>query len=136
MKLITYTDGGSRNNPGPSALGVYITDAHGKVLKEHGRYLGIQTNNFAEYSAIVDALVHAKELGATEVEMRMDSELAVKQLNGQYKVRNPGIAALFMQVHNAAIGLKKVTFVHVRREQNVEADRIVNEVLDRHAGKR
>jgi len=136
MKVITYTDGGSRGNPGPSALGAYITDAHGKVLKEHGRFLGTQTNNYAEYMAIVDALTHAKELGATEVEMRMDSELAVKQLNGIYKVKNPGIAQLFMLVHNLRVQFKKVTFTHVRREFNTESDRLVNEVLDRHVGKR
>jgi len=136
MKLITYTDGGSRGNPGPSALGAYITDEHGKVVKEHGRFLGTQTNNFAEYSAIVDALTHCAELGATEVEMRMDSELAVKQLNGIYKVKNPGIAALYMKVHNLRTNFKKVTFTHVRREYNKDADRIVNDVLDRHSGKR
>ncbi len=136
MKLITYTDGGSRGNPGPSALGVYITDAEGNVVKRHGRYLDVQTNNFAEYSAIVDALKHCLELGAAEVDMRMDSELAVKQLKGEYKVKNPGIALLFMQVHNYRLRFKKVTFTHVRREYNKEADAIVNEVLDRHVGKR
>ncbi len=135
-KLITYTDGGSRGNPGPSALGVYITDTDGNAIKRHGRYLDVQTNNFAEYSAIVDALTHCKELGADEVEMRMDSELAVKQLKGEYRVKNPGIGALFLQVHNLRLGFKKVTFTHVRREYNKEADAIVNEVLDRHVGKR
>lgn len=136
MKLITYTDGGSRNNPGPAALGVYITDADGKELKRHGRYLGTQTNNVAEYSAIIDALVHCKEMGADEVEMRMDSELAVKQLNGEYKVKNPALGQLFLQIHNLRLGFRKVTFNHVRREYNKDADAIVNEVLDRHVGKR
>src|SRR5688572_30026342 len=117
-KLLIHTDGGSRGNPGPSALGVYITDENGAVLKEHGRFLGRQTNNYAEYMAIIDALRHAKEFGADEVDMFMDSELAVKQLNGEYRVKNPGLAPLFLEVHNLKLGFKKVRFVHVRREQN------------------
>ena len=131
-KIIAFTDGGARGNPGPSASGAYLTDEHGKVLKEHGRYLGHQTNNFAEYTAIIDALTHARELGAEEVAMFMDSELAVKQLNGEYKVRNPALGLLFMQVHNLRLAFKKVTFTHVRREKNKEADRLVNEAIDRH----
>ncbi len=135
-KLIIYTDGGARGNPGPAALGVYITDENGVVLKEHSRYLGEQTNNYAEYMAIVDALTHAKELGAEEVAMRMDSELAVKQLNGEYKVKNAALGALFLQVHNLRLAFRKVTFTHVRREQNKHADRLVNHALDTHHGKR
>lgn len=133
-KLIIFTDGGARGNPGPSACGVYIMDEQGNVVKEHGRYLGIQTNNYAEYTGIIDALTHAQELGAEEVEMFMDSELAVKQLNGEYRVRNPGLAVLFMKVHNLRLAFRKVTFAHVRREKNKEADRMVNEALDRHLG--
>ena len=136
MKLIIYTDGGARGNPGPAGLGVYITDGDGKVLKEHSRYLGAQTNNYAEYMAIVDALTHAKELGADEVAMRMDSELAVRQLNGIYKVKNAALAILFMQVHNLRLSFRKVTFTHVRREQNMHADRLVNVAIDKHRGKR
>jgi len=134
MKVIAFTDGGSRGNPGPSACGAYLTDANGKVLKEHGRYLGTQTNNYAEYMAIIDALTHARDMHATEVEMFMDSELAVKQLKGEYRVKNPGLAILYMQVHNLKLSFKKVTFTHVRRERNKEADRLVNEALDRHLG--
>lgn len=132
MKVITFTDGGARGNPGPAACGAYITDVHGKVLKEHGRYLGVQTNNYAEYMAIIDALSHARDMHATEVEMYMDSELAVKQLKGEYRVKNAGLATLFVQVHNLALGFKKVTYTHVRREKNKEADRLVNEAIDRH----
>ena len=134
-KLIIHTDGGSRGNPGPSGLGVYITDESGNVVKEHSRYLGVQTNNHAEYMAIVDALTHAKEFGVEEVDMYMDSELAVKQLNGEYRVKNPGIAILFMQVHNLRLAFKRVRFTHVRRERNKEADRLVNEAIDRHVKK-
>jgi ribonuclease HI len=135
-KLIIHTDGGARGNPGPAALGVFITDETGAVLKEHGRYLGEQTNNYAEYMAIIDALQHAKEFGADEVDMYMDSELAVKQLNGEYRVKNTGLALLFMQVHNLRLGFKKVRFTHVRRERNKDADRLVNAAIDRNVGKR
>ena len=131
-KVIIHTDGGSRGNPGPAGLGVYITSPDGQVLKRHSRYLGEQTNNYAEYMAIIDALQHAKEMGATEVDMYMDSELAVKQLHGEYRVKNPGLAPLFLQVHNLRLGFRSVRFTHVRRERNVEADALVNEAIDRH----
>ncbi len=132
MKVIIHTDGGSRGNPGPAGLGVFITDERGKVLLEHSRYLGETTNNQAEYSAIIDALEHAKNLGADEVEMFMDSELAVRQLNHQYKVRNPGLMPLFMRVWNLSTGFRKVRYTHVPRERNKEADRLVNEAIDKH----
>lgn len=131
-KLIIHTDGGARSNPGPAGLGVYITAPDGEVIMEHSRYLGAQTNNHAEYMAIVDALEHAKKLGAEEVDMFMDSELAVKQLNHEYKVRNPGLAVLFVRVLDLTRSFKKVRFTHVRREYNKQADRLVNEAIDRH----
>lgn len=131
-KIIAFTDGGARGNPGPAASGAYLMSEDGQVLKEHGRYLGHQTNNYAEYAAIIDALTHAKELGAEEVAMFMDSELAVKQLNGEYKVKNPALGVLFMKVHNLRLSFRKVTFTHVRREKNKEADRLVNQAIDRH----
>jgi ribonuclease HI len=133
--LITYTDGGSRGNPGPSALGVVIKTPAGETLAAYGEYLGVQTNNYAEYMAILSALRKAKELGAETVEMRMDSELAVRQLTGEYKVKNQGLAAIYLRVHNEVIGFRKVSFHHVRRELNTEADAEVNKSLDRHLGK-
>ncbi len=133
--LITYTDGGARGNPGPAALGVVIKTPAGETLAAFGEYLGKQTNNYAEYMAILAALRHAKELGAETVEMRMDSELAVKQLKGEYRVKNPGLAVIYLRIHNELIQFKKVTFHHVRREQNTEADAKVNEALDRHLKK-
>ncbi|TAK03769.1 ribonuclease HI family protein [Patescibacteria group bacterium] len=132
MKLITYSDGGSRGNPGPACGGAVVKTADGEVLETLSRFLGRATNNVAEYTGIVIALEAAKRHGATEVEMRMDSELAVKQLKGEYKVKNPDLAKLFMQVHNLALGFKRVTFKHVRREQNTEADAAVNACLDAH----
>ena len=132
MKLIAHTDGGARGNPGPAALGVYITDTAGQPVKEHGRYLGHATNNHAEYAAVIDALEHAKQLGADELDVFLDSELVVRQLAGQYRVKDPGLAQQYMRVHNLRLGFRKVTFTHVRRENNKEADRLVNQTLDRH----
>ena len=133
--LITYTDGGARGNPGPAASGVVIKTPAGEILEAFGEYLGHQTNNYAEYTAILLALKHARALGATTVEMRMDSELAVKQLKGEYRVKNPGLAAIYLRVHNEMVWFDKVTFHHVRREMNKEADAEVNKCLDTHMGK-
>ena len=130
MKLTIYTDGGARGNPGPAAIGVVIKDALGKTLAEYGEYLGRQTNNYAEYSALISALKKAKELGATEVECILDSELVTKQMNRQYKVKEPTLQKLFIQAFNAASAFKKISFKHTLREGNKEADRWVNHILD------
>lgn len=136
MKVRIYTDGGSRGNPGPAASGAVIKALHGEtegeILARVSRWLGRDTNNQAEYTAIIIGLERAKTLGATEVDMVMDSELAVKQLNGQYKVKNPDIAKRFMEVHNLILQFKKVTFRHVLRAYNKEADAVVNECIDAH----
>lgn len=134
-KLIIHTDGGSRGNPGPAGLGVFITDPQGNVVMEHSRYLGEMTNNQAEYHAIIDALEHAKQLEADEVDMYMDSELAVKQLNHEYRVRHENIVPLFMRVWNLSTGFKKVRYMHVPRDRNKQADRLANEAMDRHVKK-
>lgn len=134
--LIIHTDGGSRGNPGPAGLGVFITAPDGTVVKEHSRYLGETTNNQAEYRAVVDALEHAKELEAEEVEFFLDSELIVKQMKHEYKVRDADLAPLFLRCWNLIVGFKKVTFTHVRREKNKDADRLVNEAIDRGLGRR
>ncbi len=131
-KLIIHTDGGARGNPGPAGLGVYVTDPEGRVVLEHCRYIGETTNNQAEYRAVVDALEHAKQLGAEEIDFFLDSELVVRQLNRQYKVRDADLAPLFLQVWNLSTGFRKVTFTHVRREANKAADRLVNQAIDRH----
>lgn len=133
-KLIIYTDGGARGNPGPAGIGVFIADRDGRVLARHKRYLGPATNNQAEYWAVIDALEEAKKLGAEELEFRLDSELVVRQLNGQYRVRDADLAPLFLRVHNSKIGFKVVSFSHIRREQNKEADRLVNEAIDEGIG--
>ena len=131
-KLIIYTDGGSRGNPGPSALGVVVGD------NEYGEYLGVMTNNQAEYRALVFALKKAKQLlgktkaKGTDVEVRMDSELIVKQMNAQYKILDEGLQLLFMEIWNLRLDFKSVMFVHVFREHNKRADRMVNQALDNH----
>ena len=136
-KIIVYTDGGSRGNPGKAALGVVVCNAQGQTVKEYGEYLGDNiTNNEAEYSAVIFALKKVKALygkGAVkmmDVEIRADSELIVKQMNGQYKIQEPKIQLLFVAVWNLKIEFGNVNFVSVPREQNKEADRLVNEALD------
>lgn len=131
MKLIIFTDGGSRGNPGPAGIGAIIYNDKKEVLATVSKFLGIATNNQAEYRAIIAALHKAKELGGTELEFFMDSELAVKQINREYKVKNKDLAPLFLEIHNLSLGFKKLTFTHVRREHNQEADRLANEAMDR-----
>ncbi len=137
MKLRIYTDGGSRGNPGPAASGAVLKkmdgSREGETIDTVTRYLGKTTNNQAEYTAIIIGLERAKHLGATEVEVVMDSELAVKQMNGEYRVKNPDLAKRYMEVHNLLTDFKKVTFRHVRREFNKEADAAVNRSIDEHA---
>ena len=129
-KLIVYTDGGARGNPGPAALGVAIFGATGKLLAKHGHYLGEQTNNYAEYSALIFALKEAKRLGGQDVQCFLDSELIVRQMSGQYRVRNKALLPLFEEVKKLACNFKKITFQHVPREQNKVADEMVNATLD------
>ncbi len=130
MKLYTYTDGGARGNPGPAASGVVIKNEQGQIVAAYGEYLGIQTNNVAEYSAMISALRKAKELGATEVECIADSKLVIEQLKGNWKVKEPTLQKLFVQAYNALQEFNKVTLRHVPREQNTEADKEVNAILD------
>lgn len=134
MKLTTFTDGGARGNPGPAACGIVVKDENKKTVASFGVFLGDQTNNFAEYNGLIEALKKAKELGATEVDCVLDSELIVKQMRGEYKVKEPTLQKLFVKVYNLAAGFKKVTYRHVLREQNKEADAEVNKILDGRSG--
>lgn len=132
-KIIVNTDGGARGNPGPAAIGVVISDGT-KIIKEYGKTIGTATNNIAEYQAVVSALeTLAKDLKdpkQTDILIRADSELIVKQLKGEYKVKEPNLAKEFLKVHNLKHSFKSVSYLHVFREQNKEADRLVNEALD------
>lgn len=131
MKLTIYTDGGARGNPGPAALGVVIKNEKGKTVAAYGEYLGRQTNNYAEYCALISGLKKARALGADEAECILDSELVVKQMQQKYKVREAALQKLFIQAYNAAAQFKKVTFKHIERAKNKEADKWVNETLDK-----
>ena len=137
MKIIIYTDGGARGNPGPAAIGIVISDEKGNVLKKYPQYLGRNfTNNEAEYQAVIFALKKVKLLfgkkksGTSIVEIRSDSELLVKQMQGLYKILDSKIQALFLTVWNLKIDFKEVKFGLIPREKNKEADRLVNEALD------
>lgn len=127
--VIIHTDGGSRGNPGPAASGAVLS-VDGEVVAEISRFLGVTTNNQAEYMGAIIGLEKAKEMGFERVEIVMDSELAVKQLNREYKVKEPGIAQRFLEVWNLAQFFQKVTFRHVKREHNKAADALVNKCLD------
>lgn len=129
--MVVYTDGGSRGNPGPSALGVVIKDGE-QLVKTFGEFLGVQTNNYAEYTALIRALEESIELGAEEVTVRMDSELVVKQMKGLYKIKHPNIIPLAERVVLLLSKFKRYSFEHVRRELNKEADAEVNKALDAH----
>jgi ribonuclease HI len=107
MKLTLQTDGGSRGNPGPAATGIVLKDEQGKIVAAYGEYLGIQTNNIAEYSALLSGTKKALELGADELDCILDSELVVKQMRREYKVRNPGLQKLFIQIYNLTTQFKK-----------------------------
>jgi len=131
-KLIIYTDGGSRGNPGPSATGVVIKDTKGKTLEAYGEYLEEQTNNYAEYSAVLSGLKKALKLKAAEVECIVDSKLVCEQLNGNWKIKEPTLQKLFVQTYNVMQKFKKVTIRHTLREGNTKADAEVNKVLDKY----
>lgn len=128
--LIINTDGGSRSNPGPAGIGLVIKNEAGELIYEHGSYIGIATNNVAEYSALVKALEEAKNLGGTDVKIQMDSELIVKQMLGVYKIKEPTLQTLATKVLSLLKHFNSYSFVHVRREFNKEADAMVNKALD------
>lgn len=128
MKAVVFTDGGARGNPGPAAIGV-VLQIEGKEPVHIGEAIGETTNNAAEYQALLRALQEAKTLGVTELECQLDSELVVKQLNREYKVREKTLAPLFLQVWNLAQGFRAIRFVAISRSENREADRLVNDAL-------
>jgi ribonuclease HI len=130
VKAKLYTDGGSRGNPGPAAYGYVLEADDGTVLASHGERIGVATNNVAEYSALVAGLEKALELAVPELEVISDSELLVKQMQGEYRVKNETLRELFLQASKLASRLGKVSYRAVRREHNELADRLVNEALD------
>jgi ribonuclease HI len=129
-RITVNVDGGARGNPGPAAIGVVLRDDGGRVLEEAGETIGEATNNVAEYKALLRGIELAAAQGATELELVGDSELVVRQVEGKYKVKNAGIKPLHAEVKRALGGFDSWSIRHVRRENNADADRLVNEALD------
>ena len=142
-ELVTFTDGGARGNPGPAGIGVviYLNENAGTldvekmvVLKKIKKYIGEATNNVAEYTALIVALEAALEFDIKNVKCVLDSELVVKQLNGEYKIKEPTLQGLAQKVKALARGFESVKFSHVRREKNKLADQLVNQAMDEELG--
>lgn len=137
-KIILHTDGGARGNPGPAAIGITLESDDGAgnqvLIGEIKRYIGEQTNNFAEYTALITALEEAHKLGYSAADCFLDSELVVRQVKGEYKVREETLKPLHAKVQALIKHFSLITFNHVRREKNAEADRLVNEALDAETG--
>jgi ribonuclease HI len=139
LKLIIYTDGGARGNPGPAGVGAVIADETGKIISLHKKYIGNATNNSAEYQALILALQEALRIinsksqipNETELEIRMDSELIVRQMQGKYKIKEPQLKVFAAEVLKLSSSFKRIGFQHVPREQNKQADKLVNEAIDR-----
>lgn len=139
MRYTIHADGGARGNPGPAGAGAIIRDERGETVAAVSEFLGRQTNNFAEYEAVILALESLARLvprearAATDVDVKMDSELVVKQVNGLYKVKHPVLKEQYARLLVAMRGFGKIAFMHVRREQNADADALANEAMDRGA---
>jgi ribonuclease HI len=130
VKAKLFTDGGARGNPGPAASAYVLEAEDGTVLDAQGVAIGIQTNNVAEYTALLNGLRRAGELGISDVEVVSDSELMVKQMRGEYRVKNAALRELSLEAARLGRALRSVTYTAVRREHNELADRLVNEALD------
>ncbi|MGC2424700.1 MAG: ribonuclease HI family protein [Nitrospirota bacterium] len=129
--LRIFTDGASRGNPGEAGIGVLIEDSSGSRLKEIRRYLGKATNNQAEYAALLTGLQASREMGAEDVSVFADSELLVKQMKGEYKVKHPLLLPLYTEAKTLTSGLKKFRITHIPRAQNAHADALANEAIDK-----
>ena len=129
--MIVACDGASRGNPGPSGIGVQIATEDGSVLAEIARGIGEATNNVAEYTAVIEGLQRAQELGARTVTLRSDSQLLINQLTGRYRVKSEHLQPLHHRALSIAAGFRGISFDHVPREENSEADRLANEGVDR-----
>jgi ribonuclease HI len=134
VKARLFTDGGARGNPGPAAYGYVLEADDGTVLAAHGESIGIATNNVAEYSALIAGLERAAALGLNELEVVSDSELMVKQMRGEYKVKNAALRELSLRAARLASAVGNVRYTAVRREHNELADQLVNDALDAAAG--
>ncbi len=133
MKVTVYSDGGSRGNPGKSAYAIVVV-SNGRVVHEHAEFLGVHTNNYAEYRGLIAAINKAIELGADEAEFVMDSQLVIRQMTGEYRVRNPDMAVLHADAEALAALIPKVSYRNVRRSEEYipRADALLNAEMDRH----
>lgn len=129
-KFILYTDGAARGNPGPAGAGAFICTGDGHVVAEVAEYLGETTNNVAEYRALVAGLKKLVEMGAEEIEIRADSELMVRQIQGRYRVKHPNLKPLFEEAIALLKKIPRYSIKHVEREKNKEADRLANQAID------
>jgi len=129
-KLIVYTDGGARGNPGPAGIGVVVYDENKKLLKQYKKFIGHATNNQAEYQAVILALEKVKELKVSEIDFFLDSELVVNQLKGEYRVKDKDLGSLFVKIWNLSQNFQKIKYRHVPRAENHLADKLVNQVID------
>ncbi|MBU4564316.1 MAG: ribonuclease HI family protein [Desulfarculus sp.] len=132
LSLTLHSDGGSRGNPGPAGAGAVLYDDQGQEVAALSRYLGRTTNNEAEYQALLLGLNEAKRLGAARLTVKMDSELIVRQLEGKYRVKAPGLKPMYDQAKRLLQGFASVTILHVRREFNKRADELANQAMDQH----
>jgi ribonuclease HI len=132
VKATLFADGGSRGNPGPAASGAVLYDEHGEVLREVGTFLGVATNNVAEWTGLLTGLEAAIELGVKDLAIRLDSELVVKQLSGAYRVKHEGLIPLHARAKVLLRSFARVDIRHVPRKQNAAADALCNQVLDAH----
>ena len=133
MRLLIHIDGGARGNPGESGFGVHVADPEGNAITGLFGYLGTQTNNVAEYAALIAALRYAVGAGAVSVLIRSDSELLVRQIQGRYRVKSAGLLPMFEAAKRLISRLPRVTLEHVPREKNKEADRLANQAMDSRA---
>ena len=129
-KLVINVDGGARGNPGPAAIGVVVRTPDGEFVAEAAETIGPATNNVAEYRALLRGIELGREHGGSELEIYGDSELVVKQIRGEYKVKDAGLKPLHAEARSALAALEEWTFDHVRRENNAQADELVNQALD------
>lgn len=129
-KVVVFTDGASRGNPGKAGIGVLITSVDGLILKEISEYIGITTNNVAEYRAVITGIEEGLELGADAIELKTDSQLVVRQLKGQYKVKNEGLKHLYRRAVELLSQYKQYSVQHIPREENTRADELANKSID------
>ncbi len=129
-RVVINVDGAARGNPGPAAIGAAIRDEEGRLIASISQRIGTTTNNQAEYRAVIAALGKAISLGAKQVDIKSDSELVVKQINGEYRIKKAALKPLYQQVKQRQVSLEGFTIVHIPREQNFEADSLANQALD------